>query len=95
MKPVWNPIRREVTLNGAVIKRFRRPAQNQIRLLEAFQEDGWPEFIDDPLPPEGDIAPKHRLRGTVYHLNKNHITKGLIRFHTDGTGQGVLWERLD
>jgi len=92
MKPHWDVDRRELTVAGKVIKRFRRPSQNQERLLTTFEEEGWGAKIFDPLPYDADNDAKHRLRDTVYHLNCHHETKGLLRFHTDGTGEAVLWE---
>lgn len=92
LKPHWDADRRELTVTGKLIKRFRRPSENQERLLTVFEEEGWGVKILDPLPFEPISDPKHRLRDTVYHLNKHHITKDIIRFHTDGTGEVVLWE---
>jgi hypothetical protein len=34
-----------------VVKEFKLPAPNQETILTAFQEEGWPPRIDDPLPP--------------------------------------------
>src|SRR5947207_475841 len=33
-----------------LVKHFRRPAPNQYLILDVFQEENWPERIDDPLP---------------------------------------------
>lgn len=90
-KPKWNPIRRELWLGGSLIKQFRQPAGNQEKVLAAFEEEGWPERIDDPLSPNREIEPKKRLRDTVNALNGSHKTKDLIVFEADGTGEGVLW----
>lgn len=92
--PHWNPARRELTLGGMVIKRFRQRAGNQERVLMAFEEEGWPQKVLDPLPPNGETHPKRRLQDTVYHLNRHHINKGLIRFEMDGTGEAVLWREM-
>jgi hypothetical protein len=89
--PEWDAIRRELRYRGQVIKRYRVPAQNQELVLEAFQESGWPEFIDDPLPPVPDQDPKERLQVTIKSLNRNQL-KRLIRFHGNGNGQQVYWE---
>ena len=74
-----------------MIKRFRVPSANQEAVLEAFQEEGWPASIDDPLSPLSDYDPKRRLRDTIKCLNLNQISR-MIRFRGDGTGQRVLWE---
>src|SRR5262245_43464586 len=48
-RPCWDSSRRELTLRGTVVKRYRVPAQNQERILATFEEEGWPDHIDDPL----------------------------------------------
>jgi hypothetical protein len=67
------------------------PAANQERVLAAFEEEGWPVHIDDPLPPSPDQDSKRRLHDTINSLNRNQKCP-LIRFVGDGTGQGVRWE---
>ena len=94
LKPAWCSARRELLLGDKLIKQFRQPARNQEQVLNTFEEDGWPERIDDPLPRTPGIEPKRRLRDTVAALNQNHKTAGLIMFESDGTGEGVLWKLL-
>ena len=89
--PHWNPQRHELTVEQKVVKRFRWPANNQETVLMAFEEDGWPDRIDDPLPPQPEQDPKRRLHDTIKCLNRNQINQSL-RFHGDGTGQGVRWD---
>jgi len=89
--PYWDSRLRELRLGRVLVKRFRQPSANQERILAAFQEEGWPERIDDPLPPDPEHDPKERLRATVKALNRNQQHR-LIRFQSDGRGQGVLWE---
>jgi len=85
--PCWDSERRELRFHGRICKRFRQPAPNQTRVLDAFQEAGWPAKIDDPIPPQGDLDHRQRLADAVRGLNKNHG----IRFELDGTGEGILW----
>jgi len=94
LKPFWDASHRELRYNGRLVKRFRVPARNQIAILDAFQEDGWPEFIDDPIPPEHGIDPKHRLNVTIKSLNRNQLAP-LIRFHGNGSGLQVYWEAVE
>ena len=94
LKPVWDTSHRELRYNGRLVKRFRVPAHNQIAILDAFQEDGWPEFIDDPIPPEHGIDPKQRLNVTIKSLNRNQFD-ALIRFHGNGNGLQVYWEAAE
>jgi len=92
--PRWNAGARILRFKGTVVKRFTKPANNQEHVLMAFEEEGWPEHIDDPIPPHGDIDPKRCLHGTIARLNQ-HQERRLIRFSGDGRGEGVRWEPID
>lgn len=92
-KPSWDMERRQLTFRGKVVKRFRWPAPNQETILSVFSEEGWPLKIADPLSQEKGLDPKRRLGDTIKCLNRNQFSR-LIRFRGDGTGEGVLWERL-
>jgi hypothetical protein len=59
-------------------------------ILESFEEQGWPESIDDPLPVERDIDPKRRLHDAIKRLNRNQRCRA-ISFHGNGNGQGIAW----
>jgi hypothetical protein len=89
--PSWDRDTRMLFVNGDLVKRFRVPSPNQEAVLDAFQEEGWPVAIDDPLPYAAEQLPKIRLRDTIKCLNANHARQ-LIRFRGNGTGQRVLWE---
>jgi hypothetical protein len=93
-KPVWDRERRELRFGKTVIKRFRVPARNQELLLAAFQEQDWPEYIDDPLVPLRDQDPKERLKAAIRCLNRNQLAK-LIRFRGNGNGMRIYWERIE
>jgi hypothetical protein len=89
--PTWDSDRQELRVGDRIVKEFKLHSPNQVVLLTAFEEDGWPVRIDDPLPQHGDIDPKQRLHDTIKSLNRNQKC-ALIRFRGDGTGQGVRWE---
>jgi hypothetical protein len=91
-KPVWNQGRRELSFHGAVVKRYRVPARNQQVILDAFEEEGWPERIDDPLPVRRDVDPRTRLHDAINRLNRCQ-TNRLLRFRGNGAGTGISWER--
>ena len=95
--PHYNSKTRTLTCHGAVARKFRWAASNQEKILLAFQEEGWPTRIDDPLPSDTEICPKRRLHDTIKCLNQGQRSKGTwyVRFRGDGTGQGVLWEFND
>ena len=67
------------------------PAANQEIILQAFQEDGWPHCIDDPLRPNKDSDAKGRLLATIKSLNRNQSAP-LILFHGNGNGFQIYWE---
>jgi hypothetical protein len=90
-KPIWRSDLHELHFNGTVVKRFKLPARNQELILAAFEEEGWPARIDDPLPPNGDLDPRQRLRNTIVTLNRHQLAP-LLHFRCDGTGCGVQWE---
>ena len=91
--PTWDAERRQLLYAGRLIKEFRSNSPNQESVLVAFQEEGWPPRIYDPLPPQPDLEPKERLRNTIKSLNRKQKTR-LIRFMGDGTGEAILWDLL-
>ena len=90
LKPRWDAIRRELSLEGRIVKRFRVPARNQETILSVFEEEGWAEHIHDPLPGTQDIDAPTRLHDAINRLNRCQINP-LLRFHGDGKGTGVFW----
>ena len=92
--PHWNAMGRELIVGGQTVKRFRVPAPNQEAILSAFEEEGWPQRVYDPLPPNGETDPKYRLHETIKALNGHRLAR-IIRFGGDGTGEGVYWEFTD
>ena len=91
--PLWDSVRRELRYGNQIVKRYRVPAANQELILAAFQEEGWPQFIDDPLPPRDELDPKRRLQATIKSLNRNQLVP-LIRFHGNGNGLQIYWEAV-
>lgn len=88
-RPRWDSKSRQLWWRGLLIKELHRPAPNQETVLAAFEEEGWPIHIDDPLPQTPGIDPKTRLHDTIKHLNRLHLRRG-IHFRGDGRGRGVL-----
>jgi hypothetical protein len=93
LAPHWDPVARVLRVGKHIVKQYRVPSPNQETVLAAFQEEGWPHRVDDPLPPVADESSRDRLRDTIRSLNSSQKHK-LIRFHGDGTGEGVFWELL-
>ena len=90
-RPEWDPDRRILRVGDRVVKWFRAPCANQELVLAVFQEEGWPSWIADPLPPKDDQDPKRRLNDTIKSLNRNQ-DHNLIIFRGDGKGEGIVWE---
>ena len=93
VKPTWDRDRHELRFEGDLVKVFKLPSPNQEMVLAAFEEEGWPARIDDPLPPSTDLEPKRRLHDTIKSLNRNQKARR-IRFMGDGTGQGIQWAMI-
>jgi hypothetical protein len=74
-----------------MVKHYKNRAANQETVLSAFQEEGWPIRIDDPLSPVPTIDIKRRLSDTIKCLNRNQENE-LVHFHGDGSGEGITWE---
>lgn len=92
-QPHWDRQRRELRLGDAVVKRFPNRSSNQEAILAAFEEEGWPRRVDDPLPPKAEQDSKCRLHDTIKCLNRRQQQQ-LIRFRGDGTGEGICWESI-
>jgi hypothetical protein len=88
--PDWDAVRRELWLGDVLVKRFRQPARNQEAILAAFQEEGWPARIDDPLSGGDNVDSHDRLHDAVRRLNQQKVR--LIEFRSDGLGKGILWD---
>jgi hypothetical protein len=90
--PHWNKDSHQLLWRRRLVKQFCQPADAQETILAAFEELGWPFRMDDPLPPKSQQDPKQRLHDTIKRLNRYHLREA-IRFHGDGTGTGIYWER--
>ena len=95
LRPSWNRHDRELYFGDQLVKKFSVPAKNQELVLTAFEEEGWPQHIDSPLPPtkSGEVAAV-RLRDTIKRLNQGHQAK-YVTFHGNGSGSQIVWHRND
>ena len=87
IRPEWNHCRGELKFQGHIIRRVRISVGNQIvKILDEFERQGWPERIDSPITDSSDdMAHRDAIRG----LNRK---LAVIRFRSDGTGRGIVWE---
>jgi hypothetical protein len=86
--PAWDASARRLCFRGVLVKRFRRPAPSQELILAAFQEEGWPPRVDDPLPGQRGVCARERLHDAVQGLNRHH-DNALLTFGRDR--EGVTW----
>jgi len=89
--PTYERTDHVLKFKGQIVKRFRWAAANQECVLRAFEDLGWPERIENPLPSDQKVVPKVRLHDTIKCLNRKQESP-LLRFRGDGTGLGVIWE---
>lgn len=92
--PFWDREGRILRVDKQIVKAYRVPSPNQEAILAAFQEEDWPRFVHDPLPPVAKLHPKQRLRETIRSLNTNQ-QNNRIRFQGDGTGERIGWRLID
>ncbi|MDA1013587.1 MAG: hypothetical protein O3A00_03930 [Planctomycetota bacterium] len=88
--PAWDVRRRVLEVDGQVVKSFRVPAIHQEMILSAFEEEGWPRCIFDPIPRNRGVAAERRLSNAISRLNGKQIAS-LIRFSVNGNGTGFAW----
>ncbi len=93
-KPHWDKGKRILYFAGSVTKRYRRIAKNQQLVLDVFQELGWPDSIDDPLPWSDGADFIQRVNNTAKDLNKGYENE-LIGFRTNGDGTGFSWFKVE
>lgn len=89
--PAWDPDARALIFGNHVVKRFKVPAAAQEAVLAAFQLQGWPSFIANPLADERNHKTRQQLHNTINALNRNRLYARL-RFIGNGSGQTVGWK---
>lgn len=88
--PRWLSSTGELWFQGEVIRRIRNQAKAStiVRILAAFEENGWPSTIDDPVTAGGDSVQRRRAVESLNH----GLT--LIRFACAGDGESFRWDVL-
>ncbi len=89
--PHYDRFKRTLSFRGVVVKQLRRRAPNQEAVLLAFEERGWPEEIDNPLPPDEGTAPAVQLHDTLKSLNHDQ-EPFTIDFRMTSNGTRVRWQ---
>jgi hypothetical protein len=84
--PVWDGERRELSFCGQRCLSLRPQAKVLVRVLEAFQDAGWPTRIPNPVGPT-------QLANTARDLQRK-LRPTILRIERDGMGTGFCW-RID
>jgi len=87
--PNWHRPEKRLCIGTVLVKQFKVPAVAQELILDAFEERGWPQKIDDPLPVSTSSNVKRRLHDAIKRLNQQSSKK--IQFSGNGNGNGVCW----
>jgi hypothetical protein len=90
--PSWNRETGELRLNDRLVKHIKniKQAVNVIRILDAFERDGWPEVMGDPLPYATERKRRERLGEALKSLNCKLVG---LRFLRNGSTQCIRWVR--
>ena len=89
LTPSWNKALGELRYRGDVIREVKPEAENLRTILDAFQEDGWPNEIYDPFPADDASGRRRRAVATL------NMDLRLIRFSSTGNGRRIAWEPRD
>lgn len=86
--PRWIARTGELWFDGQVVRKIHnlKKATNIVPILNAFEENGWPPSVDDPVTGGGDSV---RRRHSVESLNDG-LKK--IRFSCVGDGESFRWD---
>jgi hypothetical protein len=100
IRPRYDAAKRELWWGNRLVKRWRKPAPFQLKVIRAFEADAWAPMVGDQFPngqhtpglrnDGGEVPVSSRLIDTVKSLNRL-ITPDTIRFGISHHG-GVYWE---
>lgn len=94
--PAWDAAAGQLYFAKYLVKEFRRPAQNQRRLLDEFERQEWRNEVRNPFN-QGripfDVAAE-ALRNAAEALNDDHVSADLIRFGTRDNCSYVYWKAV-
>jgi len=91
-RPRWDALTGDLWLRGRLVHHFKNAASNQREILDAFQAEGWPTAIANPLKQERPTRDgrKQRLHDAIKNLNRG-LAGSCLRFYGTGGGQRVGW----
>ena len=91
--PFYDVAQRILWYAGRLVKRLRQQADVQEIVLRAFQRQGWPRALKNPLPKGSTIPMEARLHAVVRRL-MNAQKEARIRFFRNGTKCMICWEAV-
>ncbi len=89
-KPEWRATARQLWYGHCLLKVYRRHAPNQMILLDAFQQAGWPTWMASPFSCDPFDDEMQLLRDTIKNVNRGHRHR-LLRFVIDARCRYVGW----
>jgi len=92
--PRYDETLREFCVDGKRLHRFGGKAGNEVAILTAFQADGWPRAVTNPLgrpPDKSRRLYENALKSAVCRLNRCQ-EPWLIRFRSQPCKGIVTWE---
>ncbi len=89
-KPYFDEDTFELSVRGEVVYTFASQASNQIAVLKAFQAQGWPREILDPLGNAADVDFVRRLHNTRHALNCAVRRWGIV-FSASAVRRKIRW----
>jgi hypothetical protein len=90
LTPVWDTTQHQLRLGATIVKQYKLARPSQETILAAFDEVGWPPFIENPLPKDSHVDAKTRLLDAIESLNRNQRSPRIC-FATDSDGAEVYW----
>ena len=84
----------ELWLGDELIHRFAPQAVNEIAVVTALEDQGWPDWIDDPLGNLADPGFAKRLHDTTSALNRMQEIQR-IRFSSTAVDRKIRWELIE
>src|SRR5262249_17474120 len=88
-KPDWDRLRYRLMYCGIICLQGSRKAPVQDKILDAFQEAGWPETIPSPF------AVEKQTRDTVEHLNERLSKNTLLRLFPGPGAKVIGWKPVN
>jgi hypothetical protein len=90
--PTWNDGLGTLAFKGVMVLTIEKSAKNLRAILNAFERQGWPAWIPNPIKPAFDTDDRQRLADAVYKLNRGTRVTRMISFRRDGQGKGIIWQ---